>query len=686
MTSVVTYVISDDVAVVRVSNPPVNALSLDVRQGLIDAVRRANADVAVTAIVITGSSNTFIAGADLREQGTPSPILPDVISEIESSVKPVVAAIEGQALGGGLEIALACHYRLAVPNAQFGTPEIKLGIVPGAGATQRLPRLIDVKLAVEMIAIGNAIDAKVAQTSGLIDRIVDGDVVAAAMDQARAATGEDLDRRRLSRWPAPDAAAATAAIAAVEPIAKKQRALGVAPSKALALLSRTLTKLFAEGFAEDRQAFLEMKASPEGQALRHVFLAERATKKLDGPAADAKPRDITRVGIIGAGTMGAGIAMTFADAGIPVTLMEISEENLNRGLARIRQSYDGSVKAGRATRAAADERIARIVGAVDYVAIADADLIIEAAFESMAIKKDIFRKLDAVAKLGAVLATNTSYLDIDAIAAITSRPRDVVGMHYFSPANVMKLLEVVNAAKTAPEVLVTAMNIAGKTGKIPVVAKVCHGFIGNRMLRAYNREAGLLLLEGATLAQVDKALKDFGMAMGPFAVADLSGIDVGHKARNEMATGTFEPKAFAVHAALVEANHLGQKTGSGFYVYAKDAKESAPNPLVSELVASARAVYRVTPREIVTDEIVSRCIFALVAEGAHILEEGIAQRASDIDVVYINGYGFPRYRGGPMFHAGLVGWPKVIAFIEAQAEGPFAKWWTLAPWLLKQRP
>lgn len=673
-----------DVAVVRVDSPPVNALGQDVRQGLLDAIRWANAEASVKAIVITGGDKVFIAGADLREKGTPRPILPDVIFGIEESAKPVVAAIEGQTLGGGVEVALASHYRLAAPNAQFGTPEIKLGIVPGAGATQYLPRLIDVTAAIEMILTGNVIDAKKALGLGLIDRIVEGDVLTAAIEQARAAVGEDLDKRRLSRRPTPDAAQVAAAIAAVEPAAKKQRALGSAPAKALVLLGRTLTKSFKDGFAEDRQAFLDMKESPEGRALRHMFLAERTVKKLEGPAADAKPRKIAKVGIIGAGTMGTGIAITYADAGIPVTLIEMSAEAIAKGLDRIKQNYEGSVKAGRLTRAAADERIARIAGSTDYAALADADLIVEAAFESMAVKEDIFKKLDAVAKPGAILATNTSYLDINAIAAVTKRPQDVVGLHYFSPANIMKLLEVVNAAKTAPDVLATAMNIASKTGKIPVVAGVCHGFIGNRILRAYNREAGLLLLEGATASQVDKALKGFGMAMGPFAVADLAGIDIGYKARLEMAPGTFEPKAFIVHAALVEAGHLGQKTGSGFYKYDKDAKEPVPNPLVDELVAKARAANGVTPREITADEIVSRCIFAMVAEGAHIIEEGIAQRASDIDVTYVNGYGFPRYRGGPMFHAELTGWPKVIDFVKQQAAGPFGKWWTPAAWLLKQ--
>lgn len=682
--SVIKREIIGDVAVLRVDSPPVNALGQDVRQGILDAITWANAETSVKAIVITGGNKVFIAGADLREKGTPPPILPDVIFGIEASAKPVVAAIEGQALGGGVEVALASHYRLAAPNAQFGTPEIKLGIVPGAGATQYLPRLIDPTLAIEMILTGNIIDAKKALAAGLIDQIVEGDVIAAAVAKARAAVGENLDARRLSKRPAPDGAAVTAAIAGVEPAAKKQRALGSAPAKALALLGRTLIKSFKEGFAEDRQAFLDMKESPEGRALRHMFLAERTVKKLEGPAADAKPRAVASVGIIGAGTMGTGIAITYADAGIPVTLIEMSPEALAKGLERIKQNYEGSVKAGRLTREAADQRIARIAGSTDYGALKDADLIVEAAFESMAVKEDIFKKLDAVAKPGAILATNTSYLDIDAIAAVTKRPQDVVGLHYFSPANIMKLLEVVNAAKTAPDVLATAMNIAGKTGKIPVVAGVCHGFIGNRILRAYNREAGLLLLEGASPSQVDKALKGFGMAMGPFAVADLAGIDIGYKARLEMAPGTFEPKAFAVHTALVEAGHLGQKTGAGFYKYEKDAKEPAPNPLADELVAKVRAANGVTPRDIAADEIVSRCVFAMVAEGAHIIEEGIAQRASDIDVTYVNGYGFPRYRGGPMFHAELTGWPKVIDFIQKQAAGPFGKWWTPSAWLLKQ--
>ncbi|MCC6912613.1 MAG: enoyl-CoA hydratase/isomerase family protein [Rhodospirillaceae bacterium] len=668
----VTRETKDNALILWIDNPPVNALSQDVRAAILAGVTEAQNDASVKGIVIACKGRTFIAGADVKEFGAPptEPFLPDVTAAIENSKKTVVAAIHGQALGGGLEIALACHYRIAAKGAKLGLPEVTLGLVPGAGGTQRLPRLIESTAAAEMIASGKPIDANKAKANGLVDSVAE-DYVAEAIAFA---TTKSAENRRLSERAFQLDAAKFDALAAAT---RKQAKGAAAPGAAIDLIRRTAGKSFAEGMKEERALFLHLRASEEAKALRHIFFAERGSNKLPDDISDAKPIEVKTVGIIGAGTMGTGIAMTYLDAGMNVRMLEMAEDAVARGLARIQSSYRDSLAKGRITEAQRDQRLAALTGGTDYAALSDCDLIIEAVFESMDVKKAVFAKLDGVAKPGAILATNTSYLDIDEIAASISRPEAVVGLHYFSPANIMKLLEIVRAKKTSPQALATALSVAKATNKIPVVAGVCPGFIGNRMLRAYVREAGLLLLEGAAPEQVDKALTAFGMAMGPFAVADLSGIDIGYKARKEAAPGSFEPMATIVHDSLVEAGHLGQKSGSGFYTYKDGVK--APNPVALTFIEQVRSETGRTPRAVSDAEIVERTMFALVNEGYWIVEEGIARHIDDIDVAYVNGYGFPRHRGGPMCYARGVGLSKVVKVIEGFGQGAFGKWWRIAP-------
>lgn len=658
------------VLVLRVDNPPVNALSKIERSGLIDGIARGASDN-VDSIVLIGAGANFIAGADIREFGQPPepPHLPEVVEAIEASAKPVIAAIAGQALGGGLEVALACHYRLAEAGARLGLPETTLGIIPGAGGTQRLPRLIDPMIAADMIATGKSHSAASALQVGLIDWIAEKPIEVAALEQAQAIAGRSLDERRLSErdvQPSPDALERLARLKA-ETVRKSRGA--IAPGVVIDLITTALQTPYDVGVAQERERFLALRSSTQAAALRHIFFAEREAAK--GPA--EVPRTVETVGVIGAGTMGAGIAMSVADAGIPVVLIEQTEAALAAGLNRIAKAYDDAVARNRLSKDKAEKRRMSITGATDYGVLVDADLIIEAAFETMEVKDAIFKRLDDIARSDAILATNTSYLDVNAIAAVTSRPGQVLGLHYFSPANVMKLLEIVRGRETDPTVLATALSFARRTGKVPVIAGVCHGFIGNRMLRAYNREAGLLLLEGATPSQIDKALTDFGMAMGPFAVADLSGIDIGHKGRQAMDPGSYEPAAFRVHDDLVLRGSLGRKTGTGFYRYS-GGKVDGENPDIAGIVMSLRDELAVAPRSIGPDEIVERCIFAAATEGLQIVEEGISARPGDVDVVYVNGYGFPRHRGGPIFYLNETG-EAGFAAVRRYAAGPFGKWW-----------
>ncbi len=668
--------IIDQVLVLTVDNPPVNALSQVERSELLTYIEHGKADN-VSAIVIAGNGGSFIAGADIKEFGKPSlpPHLPDVISAIEAFDKPVIAAIAGQALGAGLEVALGCHFRVASATARLGLPEVTLGIVPGAGGTQRLPRLIGPLTAAKMICEGKHIGAQVALGQGLVDCVVTGDPVPEAIKLAKEVASVDLETRRLSRRPAIWDAETHQGLAKLreEYVARSRGAR--APGAAASLVVLAGQESFGSASIQERQTFLELRASPEAAAMRHIFFAERIAAKLPDGLGNVKARPVELAGVIGAGTMGTGIAMSIVDAGIPVVLVERSDEALQQGLERIAAAYQLYVKRGRIDEGEAGRRTAKIMGSVDYRALSTVDLIIEAAFESIPVKREIFQRLSTVAKPGAVLATNTSYLDVNEIAAATPHPEDVVGLHYFSPANVMALLEVVKAEKTAPDVLATALAFAKKTGKKPVIAGVCHGFIGNRMMRAYNREAGLLLLDGASVEQVDDVLMEFGMAMGPFAVADLSGIDIGYKGRKEMTPGSFEPAATRVHDGLVELGQLGQKTRAGFYKYAEGGKRQAHNPVVDELVAKAQAEFGVTSRVVEKSEIIERCIYALANEAMWIVGEGIAARLSDTDVVYVNGYGFPRHRGGPAFYASQVGYTAVLEAVTSFRAGPFGRWW-----------
>ena len=683
MSDVVSYVMDGDIAVVTVNNPPVNALSQGVRQGLLDAVRRAAGDDS-KAVLILCEGRTFIAGADITEFGKPmaEPFLPDLLNEIEASEKLVVAAIHGTALGGGFETALASHYRVALDSAKVGLPEVKLGLLPGAGGTQRAPRIAGVAASLELILSGAPIPAAKAEQLGLVDRVVGGDLGDAARHYVRELLDADAPIRRTSELPVEpvgdevfEAAAAGAA--------KKARGQS-APQRIIECVRTAMTTPFAEGQKRERELFMECMRDPQAIALQHVFFAEREAARVVGIDKDTRLRDINSIGVIGGGTMGGGIAMSFANAGIPVTLIEIDDKALERGLSIIDRNYAGSVKRGKLSEDKAADCRNRITGATDYAALADADLIIEAVFEDPELKKEIFAKLDAACKPGAILATNTSYQDVDAIAAATGRPEDVLGMHFFSPAHIMKLLEVVRAEETADEVLATVMALSKKIRKVAVVSGVCYGFIGNRMLQGYFREAQLCLVEGGSPESVDKAMFDWGMAMGPISVGDLAGLDVGYKARQALPEDERgDPAAYRVPDVLVEMGRLGQKSGKGFYSYDPETRKPSMDPEVQAVIDREAAALGIERREIDAQEIVDRLIFALANEGFRILEEGIAQRPGDIDIVYLYGYGFPAWRGGPMHYAEAIGLDKVLARIEEFRERFGEDNWTPAPLLEK---
>ena len=685
MSEVVSYQLQENIAVVTVNSPPVNALSQAVRKGILDGIKTAQADDS-EAIVIRCEGRTFIAGADITEFGKPplDPWLPEVLTAIENSKKPVIAAIHGTALGGGFEVALACHYRCAVASAMVGLPEVKLGLLPGAGGTQRVPRVAGVKAALDMITSGNPVPAARAKDMGLIDEIITGDDLAAgAVSYARdlLASGAPLKRIR----------DITINKETIEPgffdNARKQlakRARGqIAQDRIVSCIEAAVNLPMDEGLARERELFQELVKSPESAAMRHIFFAERQAAKIKDLPKDTPIRDIKRVAIIGGGTMGGGIAMCFANVGIPVTLLEVSDEALQRGLGIIRKNYTITVQKGKMSQEQMEQRIGLIQGSTDYAEIADVDLVIEAVFENLDLKKEIFARLDGVCKQGAILATNTSYQDIDEIAATTSRPADVLGLHFFSPANVMKLLEVVRGEKTADDVLATSMAIGKKIGKVCALSRVCYGFIGNRMLGGYGREAQMLLLDGCTPEQVDSTLEEFGMAMGPLAMGDLAGLDVGYKARQARTDLPDDPKLYRMGTLLVEMGRYGQKTGSGFYKYDPETRQRQSDPEVEALIREEAASLGVEQRDISKEEILARCFYPLINEGAKILEEGIAQRPSDIDVVYVFGYAFPVAKGGPMFYADQVGLKNVYDKICEFRDRYGADYWQPAPLLEK---
>ncbi|MBA4789913.1 MAG: enoyl-CoA hydratase/isomerase family protein [Rhizobiales bacterium] len=651
------------VAVLTIASPPVNALSAAVRAGLLAAIAEAGADPEVRAVVITGEGKTFIAGADISEFGKPPapPSLPDLLAAIEGCPKPVVAAVNGVALGGGLELALACHARVVSPAARLGLPEIKLGLIPGAGGTQRLPRILGGAPAFSMMLTGEPVDARTAVSLGLADRLVEGDLVAAAIAHARTlaqAGATPAVRDRADRLTAEDRAAFEAASAAA-----LKASPGLPNVAALADAVRAAFDLpFEEALALERARFTALVADPRSKALRHLFFAERAAARIPGIGKDVKPRPIATAAIIGAGTMGGGIAMCFAQAGIPVTLIEVKPEALSAGLARIRATYETSVKRGSLAAEAMERHLSFITGAVGLEAAGDADIVVEAAFEDMGVKAEIFGALDKVVKSGAILATNTSYLDVDAIAAVTARPQDVVGLHFFSPANVMRLLEVVRGAKTAPDVLVTSLDLGRRLGKLPVVVGVCYGFVGNRMLAKRSQAGERVLLAGALPHEVDAALTAFGFRMGPFAVLDLAGLDIGWRSRK--VTGIKAP----VGDALCEQGRFGQKTGRGFYLYPAGARKGERDPDVEALIASLSAERGIARRAFTPGEIVARLLYPMVNEGAKILEEGIAARAGDIDMVWVNGYSWPAFTGGPMHWAEGEGLATIVAALDTYAD------------------
>lgn len=676
----VTFTAQGNIALLRLTNPPVNGIGHALRAGLLDALDRALADPAIAAVVLSGGAQVFSGGADVREFGTDktamSPRLPDLIAAIEASDKPVIAAIAGHCLGGGLELAMGCHFRVARPDALLGLPEVKLGLMPGAGGTQRLPRLLGLDRALNMIITGTSIRAETALGSDLIDALSDGDIEADAMAFARdlLARGGALRRSSALPVPTPDWEALIK-VARANAAARPHLPAVAACVEAVAC---AMTTPFAEGMRRERAAVLGLLATPQSRALRHAFAAERAAPKLADLPDDTPPRPVDHVGVIGAGTMGTGITLALIAAGLTVTLVDTMSEALERGMDRIRQTLDTAVAKGRMPRAEAAAQLARISPTQDMTALASADLIIEAVFEDMQIKRAVFEALDQIAKPGAVLASNTSALDLNAMAAFTTRPGDVVGLHFFSPANVMKLLEVVRGAQTAPDVLATALALAKRLRKVVVVAGVCEGFIGNRMVARYVAATQDLLDLGAAPQQIDRALTGFGMAMGPFAVGDLAGLDISWRRRQ--ASGA--PRVFA--DLLCEAGRFGQKSGAGWYRYASGDRSPQPDPEVDRLLAQWRADRGVTARKITPDQIVMRCLLALVNEGARLLAEGIAQRAGDIDVVYLNGYGFPRHHGGPMKWADELGLPFVVRELRRiAAETPdTAEFWTPAPLLI----
>jgi 3-hydroxyacyl-CoA dehydrogenase len=646
--------VTDGIAVATIDSPPVNALSAALRAGLAGAVTQAAADPAVRALVIAARGRTFLAGADISEFGKPpaSPTLAELIALLDGCPKPVVAAIHAACLGGGLEVAMACTARVLGPAARLGLPEVKLGLLPGSGGTQRAPRLMGAAAALRLMAVGDPLDAKAALAAGLADGTTDGDLVATARTLAAklaAGTAPQPGSARDEALGPRDAFEAEAAKLAKRAENEPQVAAMLDSVRAAFDLP------FAEAVARERGHFLRLLDDPRSKALRHVFFAEREATKIANVPSGTKPREVKRAAVLGAGTMGAGIAMCFANAGIPVRIIETDEAAKERGLARIRATYESSVKRGSLRPEQRDARLALIEGAVGLEAAGEADIVVEAVFEEMGLKKQVFGTLDRVAKPGAVLASNTSYLEVDEMAAATSRPGDVLGMHFFSPANVMKLLEVVRAKDTSPEALATAVEVGRKLGKVPVVVGVCFGFVGNRMLARRTAQVERLLLEGASPEQVDKALTDFGFRMGPCAMADLAGLDIGWRIRK--ATGKRAPVA----DALCEAGRLGQKTGGGYYRYAADARSGTPDPDVAAMIERIAAREGVQRRAIEQAEILDRLLLPMVNEGARILEEGIAARAGDIDVVWLHGYNWPAHRGGPMHWADARGLPEVFA-------------------------
>jgi len=674
----------DGVGVITLENPPVNALSLALRTGIRDAVKEALEDDSLVALVVTGGGRMFSAGADITEFSSgvsnQPPTLPDLIALLEDSLKPVVAAVHGNAMGGGCELALGCHARVAAAGTKIGLPEVTLGLIPGAGGTQRLPRVLGVPAALDAIVTGKPLDAKKALAGGLVEEVVEaGDLVATAVELAKklAAEGKPPTRTRDREDKIEEARKQPGLFDDYrKSIAHRARGFE-APFACIDCVEASVTKSFEDGIAFERDTFQKLRTSDQSKAQRHVFFAERQANKVRGVGPDTKELPIRKGAVLGCGTMGGGIAMNFANAGIPVIVTEGEQAALDRGIDLIRKNYAATVSKGRLSQEAMDKSMSLITPTLDLNAVADADIVIEAVFENMDLKREIFGKLDRICRKDAILATNTSSLDVNEIAEVTSRPEQVVGLHFFSPANVMKLLEIVRGAKTSPEVLASAMSLSKKMGKVGVVVGVCDSFAANRSLYAYSRQAGFLIEEGALPEQVDRVIYDFGFPMGPFAVGDLAGIDVGYKIRQHR--GIPEGRYSDIPDKLYEMGRYGQKTGAGWFKY-EGGRTPVPDPVVTNLVIETSKRLGIERREISDEEIIQRCIYPIVNEACLILEEGIVERPSDMDVIWIYGYGFPRYRGGPMFYADLVGVKHVYETIKGFYEGGH-EWLKPAPLL-----
>ena len=674
----VDYTTRDGIAVITLNNPPVNGLGFSTRLGIVEGIERAQADASVRAIVLIGAGKAFSGGADITEFNTPKatqePTLHTVIKVVEASPKPVVAAIHSVAMGGGLELALGAHYRIASAGAQIALPEVKLGLLPGAGGTQRLPRAVGLETALNMIVSGAPVMSEKLAGSGLFDQMAEGDLLDAAIEFAQEAGAQNgphpLVRERKIEHPNAEGFIQFARNM-VTPLAKNFPA----PLKCIDAVAAGVKLGFDKGLAVERECFVALVQTPESRALRHAFFGERAASKIPDVPSNTPVRKIERIGVIGAGTMGGGIAMNFINAGLPVTLLETKQEALDRGLATIRKNYESAVKKGRLTAEKLEERLALITPTLAYDDLKDADLIVEAVFEELGVKEQVFSKLDQVAKKGAILASNTSTLDVDKIAAFTKRPEDVVGMHFFSPANVMKLLEVVRGAKTSKDVLATVMQLAKKIKKTAVVSGVCDGFIGNRMIEQYLRQALFMLEEGALPAQVDRAIEKFGFAMGPFRMSDLAGNDIGWAIRKRRYQEKPDLKYSKIADRLCETGRFGQKTGAGWYDYKAGDRTAHSSKIVDEMIVAYSQEQGVERRKISDDEIVERLVLALVNEGALILDEGIASKASDIDMVYLTGYGFPLHRGGPMLYADTIGLYNVERAMRKYAAQPNGDAW-----------
>ncbi len=685
----VNYEVRDGIAILTLDNPPVNGLGAGVRTAFKANYEKGMADDAVKAFVVAGAGRMFCAGADIAEFGKPAPkdapALPPVLDQMEAGAKPVVAAIHGVALGGGAEVALACHYRIAQKGSRFGLPEVTLGIIPGAGGTQRLPRLIDVKEALGMIAGGRPISADQALVLGAIDEVVEDNVLEAAIAFARKLLADGTKPRRCSEQTASIEAARK--VSALfddfrKSMARRNRGLE-APFAAVNCVEAAVGKSFEEGLKIERETFKTLVASDQSKALRYAFFIEREATKIDGVPKDTPAFEIAQAGVVGCGTMGGGIAMNFANAGVPVTVVETDEAGLKRGMKIISDNYAATLAKGRLSEEDMDRRIALITGTTDMADLAECDIVIEAAFEDMAVKKELFGKLDKVVKPEAILATNTSTLDIDEIAAATGRPEQVVGTHFFSPANVMKLMENVRGKKSSKETLATVMKLSKKIGKVGVMVGVCFGFVGNRMLYAYSRQANFLLEEGALPQDVDKVIYAFGFPMGPFAVGDLAGLDIGDSIRKANPALRPEGKRYSPIAdRLVELGRKGQKTNAGWYRYEEGKRAPLPDPVVEKVILDVSKELGIERRQVSEEEILQRCLYPMINEGANILQEGIAQRPSDIDVIWLYGYGFPRFRGGPMFYADRIGLKKIYD-VMSKLHDTHGDWLEPAP-LLKE--